>query len=216
MNDAPRSRGFRLPRPERLLPLACIAAAIALLASEFMTVFQLTPSGGEALCQLQAADRHHFALGVLAIFAIVGVLVAVVWASKPAALAVGAAGLLALLLFLIIDLPDAGNVGTLGGCSPTTNGAFFSATADPQAGFWLELVGALSLALSGAALATLSAEQLAELRPRWLTRLAGGDRSEEQPDAAPVAPADSSPGGNSTSQTDAPDRPARARDAPRG
>ena len=45
MNDAPRSRGFRLPRPERLLPLACIAAAIALLASEFMTVFQLTPSG---------------------------------------------------------------------------------------------------------------------------------------------------------------------------
>ena len=118
--NAPRSRGFHFPRPERLLPLACIAAALALLASEFMTVFQLTPSGGQPLCQLQASSRHHFALGVLAIFAIVAVIVAVVGASKPAAVGVGIAGLLALLLFLIIDLPDAGNVGTLGGCSPTS------------------------------------------------------------------------------------------------
>jgi len=204
----------RFSRPERLLPLACIAAALAMLASEFMTVFQLTPSGGEPLCSLQAADRHHFALGVLAIFAIVAVIVAVLLASKPAALAVGIAGGLALLLFLIVDLPDAGNVGTLSGCSATTAGSFFDAKADPQAGFWLELVGALALALSGAALATLSTEQLAELRPRWLNRLGRGGGSEPQRDPAPTAQAAPSPGANPGNEGEPTERAARARGTP--
>ena len=83
-------------------------------------------------------------------------------------MAVGIAGLLAILLFLTIDLPKVNNVGTLGGCSTTTNESFVDAKAIPQAGFWLEMVGALGLALSGAALATLSSEQLAGLRPRSL------------------------------------------------
>ena len=217
MNAPPRSRRLRF-RPESLLPIACIAAAAALFASEFMTVFQLTPSGGEPLCQVQASGRHHFALGILAIFAVIGVLVAVAWASKPAAIAVGVIGFLALLLFLIIDLPDAGNVGTLGGCSPTTNGAFLEATADPQAGFWLELVGSLALALSGAALATFSTEQLEALRPKWLEDLVGGGRS------APSAPtsvaeatgAGSNPGSNPETGSEASDRPARIRRARRG
>jgi hypothetical protein len=160
----------RFARPERLLPFACVAAAGALFASELMTTFQLIPSGGDPLCSLNAADRHHFALGVLAVFAVVAVVVAVLAASKPAATAVAVAGVLALLLFLIVDLPKANNVGTLSGCSPSTTGSFFDAKAVPQAGFWLEMVGALGLALSGAALATLSRDQLATLRPRWLSR----------------------------------------------
>jgi hypothetical protein len=152
-------------RPERLLPVACIAAAGLLFASEFMTIFDLTPEGGTVLCAQNAASRHHFALGVIAIFAVIAVIVAVVAASKPAALAAGAAGIVALLLFLTIDLPKANNVGTLGGCTPTTAGSFFDAKAIPQAGFWLEMIGALGLALSGAALATMSPEQLETLRP---------------------------------------------------
>jgi len=160
----------RLRRPERLLPFACFAGAAVLFASEFMTTFELTPPGGEGLCDLQASGRHHFALGILAAFAVVAVIVAVVWASKPAAMSVGIAGVLALLLFLIIDLPDANNVGTLAGCSATTTGSFFDAKALPQAGFWLEMVGTLALALSGLALATLSPEQLETMRPRWLGR----------------------------------------------
>ena len=152
-------------RPERLLPLACIASAGILFASEFMTIFDLTPEGGSVLCAQNAASRHHFALGVIAIFAVIAVLVAVFGASKPAALAVGAAGIVALLLFLTIDLPKANNVGTLGGCTTTTAGSFFDAKAIPQAGFWLEMIGALGLALSGAALATMSPEQLETLRP---------------------------------------------------
>jgi hypothetical protein len=159
--------------PERLLPLACVAGAGALFASELMTTFQLSSTGPE-FCNVEAAGRHHFALGVLAIFAVLAVILAVTTASKPAAIAVGIAGVIALILFLTIDLPHANNTGTLAGCSATTNNAFFDAKAEPQAGFWLEMVGALALALSGVALGTLSPEQLRAIRPRWL----GGSKPE--------------------------------------
>ena len=67
------------------------------------------------------------------------------------------AGVAALLLFLLIDLPDAGKTGTLN--EPTTV-SFLTAKADPAGGFWIELIGALVLAVCGGALATLSPEQL--------------------------------------------------------
>jgi hypothetical protein len=186
----------RLARPERLLPFACIASAATLFASEFMTVFQLTPPGGQTLCSLQASGRHHFALGILAIFAVGAVIVAVFGASKPAAIAVAVAGALALLLFCVIDLPKANNVGELAGCSPSTATQLFEAKAIPQAGFWLEMVGALALALSGAALATLNPEQLRALRPRQprreteqfiAERRAQGARTEPDKDAGRTA-----------------------------
>jgi hypothetical protein len=181
--------------PERLLPLACIAAAAALFASELMTTFQLS-STGAPLCNVGAAGRHHFALGVLAIFAVGAVIVAVTSASKPAAIAVGVAGVIALILFLTIDLPHANNTGTLAGCSASTTGSFFEAKAIPQAGFWLEMVGALALALSGVALGTLNPEQLRAIRPGWLGHSkrdekpdskATGKPSLTEPDAEPVA-----------------------------
>ncbi len=161
--------------PERLLPLACIAGAGALFASEFMTTFQLSTTTG-GICNVHALPRHYFALGILAIFAVLSVLVAVTAASKPAAIAVGVCGVIALVLFLTIDLPHANNTGTLEGCSPSTNFQFISATAEPQAGFWLEMVGALALALSGVALGTLNPEQLRAIRPRWL----GGKRRDDE------------------------------------
>jgi hypothetical protein len=163
--SAERPRQQARFQPERLLPFACIAAAGALFASELTTTFQFVPSGGEPLCAQQAADRHHLALGVIALFAIVAVVVAVLGASRPAAMAVAIAGLAALLLFLIVDVPDANSIGTLG---DTSDLGQFDAKAVPQAGFWLEMVGALALALSGAALATLTSDQLAALRPRRL------------------------------------------------
>lgn len=160
--------------PERLLPFACIAAAVALFASELTTTFQFVPAGGEALCDQQAADRHHLALGVIALFAIGAVLVAVLGPSKPAAISVAIAGLAALALFLIVDLPDANSVGTLGE-KCTSIPSQFDAKAEPQAGFWLEMVGALALTFSGAILATLTPDQLASLRPRWLGGTEGRD-----------------------------------------
>jgi hypothetical protein len=154
--------------PERLLPFACIAAAVALFASELTTTFHFVPTGGEAQCDQQAADRHHLALGVIAVLAIGAVGVAVLGASRPAAIAVAVAGLAALALFLIVDLPDANSVGTLGGECTSLPSQLDEAKAEPQAGFWLELAGALALAFSGGILATLTPDQLASLRPRWL------------------------------------------------
>ena len=205
--------------PERLLPLACVAGAAALFASELMNTFQLESTGPE-FCNIDAAGRHHFALGVLAIFAVVAVAIAVAWASKPAAVGVGIAGVIALILFLTIDLPHANNAGTLAGCSPETEDAFFDAKAVPQAGFWLEMVGALALALSGVALATLNPEQLRTIRPRWL---GGSKRTEEtgsKPDGlGPAAGVDPQPvidSGNDSEAAATPRRArARARDRPR-
>ena len=111
--DRPRPQRRPL-RPERLLPFACIAAAVALFASEFMTIFELTRSdvaSSTTPCTLDASSRHHFALGVVAIFAVVATVVAVLAGSKPAAIGVAIAGILALLLFLVIDLPDANSIG---------------------------------------------------------------------------------------------------------
>jgi hypothetical protein len=218
------SRRTRFQRPERLLPFACLAAAGVLFASEFMTTFQLTEGdlgSGNPLCTLQATSRHHFALGILAIFAVVAVIVAVLSASKPAAMGVAIAGLLALLLFLIIDLPDANNVGTLGDSCSSISGQSFAAKAVPQAGFWLEMVGALALALSGAALATLTPDQLATLRPRWLGGPKDGAGKRPPPAAtSPLQDPDSTQMGggdvDAGSNTEPPaDQPAPARRARR-
>jgi hypothetical protein len=213
------ARRTLLQRPERLLPFACIAAAGVLFASELMATFQFVPPGGQALCTQQAADRHHFALGVLAIFAVGAVIVAVLGASKPAAMAVAVAGVLALLLFLIVDLPDADNIGTLGSsCTSIPSQSFFDAKAVPQAGFWLEMVGALALALSGAALATLSPDQLATLRPRRLGGRKGAAPRPPAGTATPLPNPDSAPAGpdsaDASANADA-DRAARARGARR-
>ena len=67
---------------------------------------------------------------MLAGFALIALVIAVAAGSKPAATAVAICGAGALLIFL------------------------------PAAGFWLELAGALVLAICGGALATLSSDQL--------------------------------------------------------
>lgn len=148
-------------RIDRLLPAACLLAAAVLFASELLTMFDFTPPGGETLQTQSAHARHGNAMFVIAGFAILLLFVAVVGGSKPAALGVAVMGGIALLVFLINDLPDAGQVGTLN----DVRQSYFDAEAVPQAGFWLEMISAIGLALSGAALATLSSEQLMALRP---------------------------------------------------
>jgi hypothetical protein len=148
-------------RAERLLPWVCLAAAAILFASQLMTMFEFTPPGAEPLEDRSVIEDHGHALFVVSAFAIVATIVAVWAGSKPAAMAVCAMGVLALLFFLLTDLPDAGQVGTL----DDADESFIDAEAIPQAGFWLEMVGALALAFTGAALATMSAERLASLRP---------------------------------------------------
>jgi hypothetical protein len=159
----------------RLLPLACLVAAIVLFASELMTTFDFTPPGGEALSSQGGADRHGNALMVIAVFAIFALGIAVFTGSKPAAIAVGVAGVAALLVFLLVDLPDANAVGTL----DDARNSFFDAEAVPQGGFFMEMLGALALAIGGIALATMTPEQLRALGP------AKREGTEEEKDDAP-------------------------------
>jgi hypothetical protein len=149
-------------RIDRLLPAACFLAAAVLFASELMTMFDFTPPGGETLQTQSAHARHGNAMFVISAFAILALFVAVSSGSKPAALGVAVMGGIALLVFLINDLPDAGQVGTLN----DVRQSYFDAEAVPQAGFWLEMVSAIGLAISGTALATLSPEQLMALRSK--------------------------------------------------
>jgi hypothetical protein len=158
---------MRMPgfRTEALLAVACVAAGVFLIASDLMTTFELTPPGGEALQASDGLDRHNGSVLVLGVFAIVAVVVAVTSGSRPAAYAVAACGVIALLIFLIGDLPDANKIGTL----DDPNQSFIDAKAEPQGGFWLELIGSLLLAVCGAALATL---------PDYKLRLFGRDGNE--------------------------------------
>ncbi len=82
---------------------------------------------------------------VIAGFAILLTITAVWAGSRPAALGVAVMGVIALLIFLVTDLPDAGQVGTL----DDARQSFIDAEAVPQSGFWLEMLGALGLAISG-------------------------------------------------------------------
>ena len=154
----------RILRAAYLLPVACVASAAVLGASEFMNTFALRPPGGETQQVLGAGSRHAYALLVLAGFAVIALAVTVLTGSKPAAVAVGLAGAAALLLFLIVDLPHVNQEGTPGSLFSSTPGPVIGdLKAYPASGFWLEMLGALALAVTGGALATLRPEQLADL-----------------------------------------------------
>jgi hypothetical protein len=142
-------------RAEYLLPLACAAAAICVGASELMTMFELRDDG-EVLKVIHSYDRHYYALLILAVFAIVFLVIAVLIGSRPAAVAVAVAGGISLLIFLTVDVPKVNEKGDV--ADPTTE--FFSTEAEPVSGFWFGLAGTVALTLSGAGLATLRSDQL--------------------------------------------------------
>ncbi len=171
--------GVELGLLTRLLPLAVLISAIVLFASELMTTFEFTPQGGEVQLEQQAADRHGNALMVVAAFAVIALVVAVLTGSKPAATAVAVAGVVALLIFLLLDLPDANATGNL------ENG-FIDAEAVPREGFYMELLGALALTVTGVALATMTSAQLLALRPG--RRKAEAEADEPQPEPEPESP----------------------------
>lgn len=167
-------------RTELLLPLACAGGCALLAASEFMDTFELNGPGPSLQVVQTAADQHYYSLLVLAGFALAALVAAVLTGSKPAATAVAACGAGALLIFLLIDLPDAGKVGTISDVNLT------QAKAEPALGFWLELTGALVLAICGGALATLSPEQLRAFgRPPENHRPAAGSQDPGTPTSEP-------------------------------
>ena len=167
----------RLWRAEFVLPVTIAAAALALGVSEFMTTFQFGPPGGDPLREVTAADRHGYSMLLLAAFALVAMIVAVLSGLRIAAWATAAFGLAALVLFLVIDLPDVNELGDI----EDPNFGLASARADPQPGFWLEAIGAVVLGLASVAFATLGSEQLQAPR-RWLeSRRKHTDNGSDEP-----------------------------------
>jgi len=148
-------------RLTRLLPLACLVAALCLLASDLIAMFDLAPPSASTLATQSGGDHHGYAAALVAVFAIAALAVAVLAGSRPAAVAVAVAGVLALAIFVLVDLPDAGEVGAL----TAHNSTYLEVEATPAGGFYLELISALALTLTGLALALMSAEQLRALRP---------------------------------------------------
>jgi hypothetical protein len=163
----------RFPRAEILLPLTILAGAVLLGISEFMVTFELTPPGAEALDELTAADRHSYALLILAAFAVGSTMMAVGTGLRPFAFAAAGFGVAALLIFLIVDLPDAGKLGTVNDITYAT------AELDPQSGFVFEAIGSVVLGLATVAFATLSSEQLQA--PLRRSRKKRDSREEREP-----------------------------------
>ncbi len=175
--------------PERLLPLAVIGGALLLVAGELSDTFRFEGAGAVTLETSGGGDRHHYALLILGLFAIGSLVVALIAGSKPAAIAVAAAGVTALLIFLIVDLPDVDKIGTF----DDPNQTFLQAKAQPEDGFWVELIGALVLTVCGGAMATLSGEQLRALRPRASARSRGSLPSNRPAPESPWKDAEKAP-----------------------
>jgi hypothetical protein len=161
-----------------MLAFACAAGSAMLGASQFMDMFHLVPPGGEALNEVvSSSDQHGYAMLVLAGLSLLLLVVSLLvepdgerrglWQVTVVGIAV--AGVLALLLFLTVDLPDVNKIGTV----DDPGESFQDAKAEPQAGFWFELVGSLVLAGCGIAMA---APRRQEVQPGDDTASAEGAR----------------------------------------
>lgn len=156
---------------QRLIPFICIIAGLLLIGSEFLDTFVIENPEGVAVAAIDAAGRHGFALGLLGAVAIAATLLAVFAGSRPAAIAVVACGLAALLLFAVIDLPDVGAQDLIA----DPNQDYTEGTAVAENGFWVSIGASVLLVVGGGLLASLSAGQLAALRP------GGGGPKAERP-----------------------------------
>jgi hypothetical protein len=143
------------------LILAGLAGVAALAAATASTVIRITVGTTTRLANLDTEisgwERHGPALLVIGAFALV-MLVGAARGARPAMVAVFACGLAALVVALGLDLPhldDTGQVGRL----------YTDASAGPEVGFWLEVVGGVLLVLCGAGLFLMASPSRAPGRP---------------------------------------------------
>lgn len=149
-------------RAERIVPLMIVSAAVVLGASEFMIAFEFTPPGGEALDNISGGERHSYYNLVLAASTVLVMALTLASGSRPGAYAVAALGIVTLLLFLAIDLPDVGQRGDL------RDPLRYLALAEfvPQAGFWLQAVGAVTMSVGSVMFAASYGQASGETGPR--------------------------------------------------
>jgi hypothetical protein len=139
---------LRWLRRHSLTAVAVLAAigGLLLLYAETLDLYRIVTPGGatsNAAGSIQSgADQHSWALGVIGVVIAVGALLARWTRQRLPAWAVFALAVIALGIVLIGDVPDVTSSGL------TTE--IETGEAEPQAGFWVELVGAL-MALGGSA-----------------------------------------------------------------
>jgi hypothetical protein len=127
----------------RAAVLGCgLLGALLLVVAEFTTLYTISSTTSSTPIQSVSTGSHDaYALIPIALVAAALAYGAAVRGSRPALLALGALGVVTLLIALVGDLPDARATGVVG----SSGGHFSSAAASPQAGLFLETVGAIAL-----------------------------------------------------------------------
>jgi hypothetical protein len=139
---------FRLLRRRSLEAAAVLAVVggLLLLYAETLDLYRIVTPGGatsNAAGSIQSgADQHSWALGVIGVVIAAGAVLAGWTRQRQPAWAAAALAAIALGIVLIGDIPDVTSSGL------TTE--IETGEAEPQAGFWVELIGAVA-ALAGAA-----------------------------------------------------------------
>jgi hypothetical protein len=124
---------------------AGLLGAVLLFVAEFTPLYTISSStSSTALKSVSTGSHDSYALIPIAVVAGALAYGAAVRGSRPALLALGVLGIATLLIALVGDLPDARATGVVG--SSATH--FASAAASPQAGLFLETVGAIALLAS--------------------------------------------------------------------
>lgn len=147
-----------------LLGLASVACLL-LIVAEFTDLYSIrvitvTVEHGKT------GPHHGYALGLIAVAALVLAVGATVRGSRPAAVGMVALGAVALLVALLVDLPVVDDTGVYGR-------DYERATAQSEIGFKLETAGAILLLLAGVATlqfgGSRSSSAAAERQPRAST-----------------------------------------------
>jgi hypothetical protein len=125
----------------RGLVAAALVGPILLVVADFTTLFEVTGLRGGTR-SVTGHSNHSWAIAVVGAAAIPLAMVAVRSGAAAALAALAALGVAAMVIALAIDLPDAT-------ATHTVALTFQDAHASPQAGFYLETLGAVLLLVAG-------------------------------------------------------------------
>ena len=128
-----------------------VLGGLLLLYAEALDLYRIvTTSGSVSNAEgsvRTGADQHSWALGIMGVAGAAAAVFALLTRQRLPAVAAAMLGLIALVVALAFDLPDVTASGV------TTD--LEIADAEPAAGFWFELVGAVVLTAGGGILALL-------------------------------------------------------------
>lgn len=146
----------------RLAAVTALLGALIVIISQVTTAYSLENELGEVLDTVTLLSKHGVITAIIGLVAALAVVFAVAAGSRSATIVIIGMGVAVILIFLFVDVPDIGSTGMFN--TPTAGN--LDATAQAEAGLWLELVGGVILVLAGFALRTLNEEQLRSIGPR--------------------------------------------------